>query len=205
MSFFKEEYLSPKEACERLGVHYQTLRNWNIKGKIKAIRSPGGKRFYNVKDFLEKTEFSPLQETNKTKKEIRKKVCYCRVNSYSQKTELTNQINFMKSKYPEHIIMTDVGSGINFNRGGLRKIINLGIKNELEELVIAYKDRLCRIGYDLIEYLLKEYSNTNIIIEKEEFKSPEVELTEDLIEIITVFSSKLYGMRSYKIKQDNKT
>ena len=63
----------------------------------------------------------------------------------------------MKIKYPEHEILTDIGSGINFNRGNLKKIINLGIKNNLEELVIAYKDRLCRIGYDLIEYILKEY------------------------------------------------
>ena len=105
----------------------------------------------------------------------------------------------MKIKYPEHEILTDIGSGINFNRGNLKKIINLGIKNNLEELVIAYKDRLCRIGYDLIEYILKEYSNTKIIIEKDEDKSPEKELTDDLLEIITVFSSRLYGMRSYKI------
>ena len=110
----------------------------------------------------------------------------------------------MKIKYPEHEILTDIGSGINFNRGNLKKIINLGIKNNLEELVIAYKDRLCRIGYDLIEYILKEYSNTKIIIEKNEDKSPEKELTDDLLEIIIVFSSRLYGMRSYKITEKDK-
>ena len=66
-----------------------------------------------------------------------------------------HQVDYMKLKYPEHEILTDIGSGINFNRGNLKKIINFGIKNSLEELVIAYKDRLCRIGYDLIEYLLK--------------------------------------------------
>jgi len=110
----------------------------------------------------------------------------------------------MKIKYPEHEILTDIGSGINFHRGNLKKIIDLGIKNNLEELVIAYKDRLCRIGYDLIEYILKEYSNTKIIIEKEEEKSPEKELTDDLIEIITVFSSKLHGMRSYKIPEKDR-
>ena len=107
----------------------------------------------------------------------------------------------MKLKYPKHEILTDIGSGINFNRGNLKKIIDYAINNKLEELVIAYKDRLCRIGYDLIEYILKEYSNTKIIVEKDEDKSPEKELTEDLIEIITVFSSRLYGMRSYKINE----
>ena len=73
-----------------------------------------------------------------------------------------------------------------------------------DTLAIAYKDRLCRIGYELIEKILIEYSNTKIIIENEEIKSPEEELTSDLIEIITVFSSKLYGIRSYKSKKEDK-
>jgi predicted site-specific integrase-resolvase len=180
---------------------FQTLRNWDREGKIKTIRSPGGKRFYDVKSFLEETD---KQEKIENEKDERKKICYCRVSSYSQKEELTHQVDYMKLKYPEHEILTDIGSGINFNRGNLKKIINLGIKNNLEELVIAYKDRLCRIGYDLIEYILKEYSNTKIIIEKDEDKSPEKELTDDLLEIITVFSSRLYGMRSYKITEKDK-
>jgi predicted site-specific integrase-resolvase len=108
----------------------------------------------------------------------------------------------MKNKYPDYDILYDIGSGINFNRPNLNKIIKLAIKNKLEELVIAYKDRLCRIGYELIENILIDNSNTKIIIIKKDIKSPEKELTEDLIEIITVFSSKLYGMRSYKEKNE---
>ena len=77
------------------------------------------------------------------------------------------------------------------------KIIDLAIKNELEELVITYKDRLCRIGYELIEHLLVKYSNTVIIVENKEEKSKQEEITDDLIEIITVYSSRLYGSRSY--------
>lgn len=204
-SFFRGDYVSSKEASEKLGVHFQTLRNWDREGKIKTIRSPGGKRFYDIKSFLEETD---KQDKDKDKieeeKNQRKKICYCRVSSYSQKEELMHQVDYMKLKYPEHEILTDIGSGINFNRGNLKKIINFGIKNNLEELVIAYKDRLCRIGYDLIEYILKEYSNTKIIIEKDEDKSPEKELTDDLLEIITVFSSRLYGMRSYKIPEKDK-
>jgi len=207
MSFFKGNYYTPKEASEKLGVHWQTLKNWEKNGKIKCVRSPGGKRYYDIQDFIEKTEKNLKNEKKeeKNKKEllnIRKKICYCRVSSYSQKIELKNQIEYMKDKYPNHEILSDIGSGINFNRNNLNKIINYGIKNELEELVIAYKDRLCRIGYELIENILKEYSNTKIIIEKDENKSPEEELTNDLIEIITVFSSKLNGMRSYKTKKD---
>jgi putative resolvase len=204
MSFFKGNYYTPKEASKKLGVHWQTLKNWDKQGKIKTIRSPGGKRYYDISDFINK-----IEGTNNINEELeienkRKKICYCRVSSNSQKIELENQIKYMKDKYPEHEILYDIGSGINFNRHNLNKIINYGIKNELEELAIAYKDRLCRIGYELIENILKEYSNINIIIENDEIKSPEEELTTDLIEIITVFSSKLYGIRSYKSKKSEK-
>ena len=199
-SFFKGAYYTPKEASEKLGVHWQTLKNWEKNGKIKCVRSPGGKRYYDIKDFISKTEMNENKKIENKEIILKKKICYCRVSSYSQKTELNNQIKYMKNKYPNHEILFDIGSGINFNRNNLKKIINYGIKNELEELVIAYKDRLCRIGYDLIEYILKDFSNTNIIIEKDDIKSQEKELTDDLIEIITVFSSKLHGMRSYKIE-----
>jgi len=209
MSFFKGNYYTPKDASKKLGVHWQTLRNWEKQGKIKTIRSPGGKRYYDINNFMADIENNNsdikeinVKDDNTEIKNIKRKICYCRVSSYSQKPELENQIKYMTEKFPNHEILYDIGSGINFNRPNLNKIINYGIKNELEELAIAYKDRLCRIGYELIEKILIENSNTNIIIEKDEIKSPEEELTNDLIEIITVFSSKLYGIRSYKSKKD---
>ena len=205
MSFFKGNYYTPKEASEKLGVHWQTLRNWEKQGKIKAIRSPGGKRYYDINNFIKDIENEEQNEDSENLKNVieinKKKICYCRVSSHSQKKELENQINYLKNKYPTHEILYDIGSGINFNRYNLKKIINYGINNELEELVISYKDRLCRIGYELIEHILIEYSNTKIVIEKDDIKSPEKELTDDIIEIMTVFSSKLYGMRSYKLKE----
>ena len=211
MSFFKGNYYTPKDASKKLGVHWQTLRNWEKQGKIKTIRSPGGKRYYDINNFMADIENNNsdikeinVKDDNTEIKNIKRKICYCRVSSYSQKPELENQIKYMTEKFPNHEILYDIGSGINFNRPNLNKIINYGIKNELEELAIAYKDRLCRIGYELIEKILIENSNTNIIIEKDEIKSPEEELTNDLIEIITVFSSKLYGIRSYKSKKDEK-
>lgn len=185
-------YLPPKKACEVLGVHYQTLRNWSNEGKIDTIRAPGGKRFYNVNKYL---------EDNNMKSNNKKKICYCRVSSHSQKNDLENQINYMKEKYPDYELLYDIGSGINFKRSNLNKIIEYSINNKLEILVIAYKDRLCRIGYELIENILIKYSSTKIIIVNEEEKSLEEELTQDMIEIITVFSSKLYGIRSYKSKK----
>ena len=210
MSFFKDKYYSPKETSEKLGVHFTTLRRWEKDGKIKCVRSPYGKRFYDLKEFLSiyKDDYKNVTiiETNEDKIDsiIRKKICYCRVSSNSQKVELENQIQYMKEKYPDYELLYDIGSGINFNRPNLNKILNYAIKNELESLVIAYKDRLCRIAYELIENILNEYSNCKIIVENDELKSPEEELIEDMLQIVTVFSSRLYGIRSYKSKLDKK-
>lgn len=194
-------YYTPKETCEKLGIHFQTLRNWTLKNQIPFLKTESGRKYYKIEDI---NKLVNIKKVNKIEKEKikRKKICYCRVSSHSQKIELYNQINYMKSKYKNYEILYDIGSGINFKRKNLNKIINYAIKGELEELIITYKDRLCRIGYELIENLLTEYSNTKITILNEDFKSPEEELTNDLIEIITVFSSKIYGIRSYKIKNN---
>lgn len=200
MSFFKNHYYTPKETSKKLGVHFQTLRNWEKEGKIECIRSPGGKRYYDLSGFLKKYENNENSIEIKENKNniLKRKICYCRVSSNSQKIELENQIKYMKIKYPDYELLYDIGSGINFNRQNFNKILNYGIKNELETLVVSYKDRLCRIAFDLVENILLEYSNCNIIIENDEEKSPEEELIEDMLQIVTVFSSRLYGIRSYK-------
>lgn len=189
-----KNFISGKKASEILGVKRHTLYKYDREGLIETIRSPGGKRFYNVNKYLEDNNLiKKIDEKIKPKKRI----CYARVSSHSQKPELENQKKLLKQIYPEYEILYDIGSGINFKRKNFLKIINYGINNELEELVITYKDRLCRIGYDLIETLLK---NTKIRIIYDCNKSPEEEVVNDLIEIITVFSSKVYGLRSYKEK-----
>ena len=104
----------------------------------------------------------------------------------------------MKEKYPGYKIIGDVGSGINFKRKGLRKIIDLAILNKLDTLVVSYKDRISRIGYDLIEFILVNYSNTKIIIDKHKEETVQEEIANDLIEIMTVYTGKISGMRSYK-------
>ena len=186
-----KNYISGKKATEILGLSRQTLHNYDKNGYIETIRSKGGKRFYNVQKYLEDTG---VVSPNKNKR----KICYARVSTYSQKEELENQKQVLMNTYPDHELMIDIGSGINFKRKNLSKIIKCAIKGELKSLVVTYKDRLCRIGYDLIKDLLEEYSNTKITILYDEDKSPEEEVVNDLIEIITVFSSKIYGLRSYK-------
>ena len=182
-----EKYVNSKIARDTLGVCNKTLRVWAQKGKIEHIITEGGWRKYNIEKYL-----------NRNNLKDKKKICYARVSSNEQKQDLINQVSYLMEKYPEYEIIKDIGSGINFKRKGLRQIIDLAIKNELAEVVVTYKDRLCRIGYDMIEFVLTKYSNAKIVIDNNDFKQPQQEITEDLIEIITVYSSKLYGSRSHK-------
>jgi hypothetical protein len=99
---------------------------------------------------------------NKIKENIdntNRKIIYARVSSISQTDDLERQIELLKEKYPNYELIKDVGSGMNMNIRGLRKIIDYAIMGEIKEVVIVYKDRLTHYGYDLIEYLINKYSS----------------------------------------------
>jgi putative resolvase len=105
----------------------------------------------------------------------------------------------MRTKYPDHIIIKDIASGINMNRKGLNKIIDYAIEGRIGEVVIAYKDRLARFGYTQIERLIEKYSGGKIIVlNKRETKDPKEELVDDVLQIMNVFVAKMNGMRKYK-------
>ena len=188
------KYVGNKEACEILGIHYKSLYNWDKSGKIETIRTPGGKRLYNITKFISKNSSQPIE----INKEIKRNICYCRVSTQGQKEDLNRQIDYMKKEYPTYEIIKDIGSGLNFKRKGLQKIIKYATNGEINEIIIAYKDRLCRFGYELIEFIISTYSNGKIIILDKKNLSPEEELTKDLVSIINVFSARLNGLRSYK-------
>jgi predicted site-specific integrase-resolvase len=181
-----ENYVSASKACKRLGISPSTLRDYANQNKIKTIKTEGGWRKYNLSEYLKKNKLSK-----------RNKICYCRVSSSERKQDLENQINYLMEKYPDFSPITDIGSGINFKRKGLKLLIDMAIRGELDILVLTYKDRLCRIGYELLEYIFVTYSQTNIIIENNRNESINDEITNDLIEIITVYSAKIHGKRHY--------
>lgn len=202
-------YVGGKEASKILGVHQRTLYQWEEKGKIDTIRTPGGKRMYNVKKFLKEKE---CKEEPKCLKNLKKldemkgklNISYARVSTINQKNDLERQKKMLMKKYPNNILIEDIGSGINFNKRGLKKIIHLAIRGRINKLVIAYKDRLMRIGYELIEELIKVYSKGEIIIlNKKDDMEPEDQLAYDVLQIMNVFVAKMNGMRKYKNKKDN--
>jgi excisionase family DNA binding protein len=198
-----DKYLSGKEACQKLGVHSRTLYNWDEKGKIDTIRTPGGKRLYNVDKYIKDQTTNKIYNDDNEENVIpeKLKIIYVRVSSVSQKNDLERQKLYMQKRYPGHLLIEDIGSGLNFNRRGLRKIIKYAINGQLEELVVAYKDRLARFGFELIEDLIKEYSNGRIIIlHKNKDLEPEEELVKDMLQIMNIFTAKMNGLRKYNIK-----
>ena len=106
----------------------------------------------------------------------------------------------MSAKGYQFEIITDIGSGINYNKKGLNQLIDMITNSEIEKVVIFYKDRLIRFGYELIGNLCEKYGTTIEIIDNTE-RTEEQELVEDLIQIVTVFSCRLQGKRANKAKK----
>lgn len=184
-------YVPRKKVLEILGIHYQTLYNLVKRKEIETVKV-GRVSVYNLDKYIRDNN---ILINNK------EKICYCRVSSQKQKEDLERQINLMKELYPNHKIISDIGSGINFKRKGLEELINMAIKNQIDEVIIAYKDRLARFGFELIENIIKTHSNGKIIIlNKSEEKTPTEELTEDIIAIMNVYVAKVNGLRKYKKK-----
>lgn len=184
-------YVSRKEVLETLSIHFNTLQNMVNRGEIDYIKV-GSVRKYNLNKYLQDNNISTT---------IKQKICYCRVSSKKQSEDLERQIEFMKANYPNHIIISDIGSGLNMERKGLTKIIDTAIKGEIEEVVVAYKDRLARFSFELIENLIIKYSGGRIVvINKSEEETPYDELSKDLISIMNVYVAKVNGLRKYKKK-----
>jgi len=196
-------YKGGKETSELLGVHQRTLYLWEAKGLIETVRTPGNKRLYNVDKFLQDKKCKEAEVTcedlNELDKKDKLKICYIRVSSNNQKDDLDRQKQLMISKYPDYIIIEDIGSGLNLNKRGIKKIIHLAIAGKVKELVIAYRDRLTRFGYELIEELITKYSQGKIIVLSENDKlEPEEELVKDVMSIMNVYVAKMNGLRKYK-------
>ena len=210
MEIDRIKFVGGKKASEIIGVHQRTLYLWEKKGLIETIRTTGGKRLYNVEKYLkEKICNDENKEKNiilcddldKLDKEKEKlNICYVRVSSNGQKDDLERQKNMMVKLYPNHKIIEDIGSGLNLNKRGINKIINLAIEGKINELIVAYKDRLTRFGFELIEELIQKYSKGKIVIlnEKEQIE-PEEELVKDVMSILNVYVAKMNGLRKYNI------
>ena len=190
------ELMSIGKFAKKVGVNIATLRRMDASGDLKPYHvSKGGTRYYSTEQ---------LKYFGDTQQKAKLVAGYCRVSTPSQKDELENQVNnvktYMIAKGYSLEMITDIGSGIDYKRQGLKKLIDKINNQEISKIVILYKDRLVGFGYELIEYLCF-INNIEIEIIDHTETSKEKELTDDLIQIITVFANRLYGQRSKKTKR----
>ena len=181
-------------AAKHFGVSQETLRRWEKSGKIPVERTPKGHRRFDL------SRFSPtLSKKLGFKKHT---LGYARVSSHDQKEDLLRQAqvleNFCATNGWAHEIVQDLGSGLNFQKRGLKKLIQNIYSETIDRLVLTHKDRLLRFGSELIFSLCEQFGIEVVIMNKSEDTRFEDDLVQDVLEIIAVFSARLYGARSRK-------
>ena len=190
------KFYTIKEAASILGVSPQTLRRWEKEGKgVPFVKTKGGQRRYSPND-LSTSHKQALKELT---------VAYARVSSGDQKEDLVRQEKMLEmfcvSNGWVYEIISDLGSGMNYHKKGLRRLLSLILSRGIRRLVLTHKDRLLRFGSELIFALCEENEVEVVLVNKCSEVSFEEELAADVLEIITVFSARLYGARSRKNKQ----
>jgi putative resolvase len=184
-------------AAKELGVHPDTLRRWEKEGRVEpAERTAGGRRRYDLSK-LHHLAPHPAPSTRTT-------IAYARVSTNGQKDDLVRQVALLESFCAAngwtYEVITDVGSGLDYHKRGLRILINKTCSGEIGRLVISHKDRLLRFGSELVFSLCEHFGTEVVIVNASEEPSFEEDLASDVIEIVTVFSARLYGSRSHKDK-----
>lgn len=189
-------YVSIGKAANILGVSISTLRNWDKTGKLSpSFITSGGTRMYDLVTL----------NLIKGKKSIvpdRYTLAYARVSTQSKKKELEAQKELLtlycsKQGY-RYKLISDIGSGLNYNKPGLDELIELICSGQIERLVLVHRDRLLRFGSEIIFKLCNIHDVEVEIINMGDELYPNEELSRDALEIITAFSAKLYGKRSHK-------
>ena len=193
-----EKLLSISEAAEILGVSESTLRRWEKEGRlVPDERTKGNQRRYRLS--------SLRPEMRGGRNYDRKTVAYARVSSHDQKADLERQKKVLEmycaSNGWDFEIVSDLGSGINYNKKGLRKLLDEIIDDKVGRLVITHKDRLLRFGAELVFAICEAREVEVVVINKGEDATFEEDLAKDVLEIITLFSARLYGARSKKNKK----
>lgn len=182
------------KAAKALGVSVPTLRRWEASGKLIPERTPAGHRRYDL------AKIQP--ELAHADSASRRTVAYARVSSHDQKSDLERQKQVLELYCAKQgwtfEVVSDLGSGMNYKKKGLKRLLNDIIDGQVGRLVITHKDRLLRFGAELV-FSICEVKNVEVVILNQgEDASFEEDLAKDVLEIITVFSARLYGSRSRK-------
>ncbi len=182
-------YVSATEAGKYYSVHPETLREWAKNGRIEFRKTPGGHRRYKI--FTEETD--------------KRNYIYARVSSKKQESDLQRQVKYLIKKYPNYEVITDIGSGLNFKRKGFRRILEQLYQRNIGEVVISTEDRFSRLGAnELFEWMFKYFGGKLTVLNQRASKSSNEELAEELLEVVTVFTARYHGRRSYSNNKKDK-
>ena len=191
-----DKLITISEAAERLGISPTTLRRWEESGKLIPERTQGNQRRYRL---------SQIERATHLRKQDRKTLAYARVSSHDQKDDLERQKQVLELYCTQQgwtfELISDLGSGMNYYKKGLKRLLNEILIGNVGRLVITHKDRLLRFGAELVFSICEAKQVEVVMVNKGEDTTFEDDLATDVLEIITVFSARLYGSRSRKNKK----
>lgn len=189
-----EHTYSPKQFGRLIGKSVNTLQKWDRQGILHAFRSPTNRRYYTHEQYL--------QYRGLISSEQGKVVAYARVSSPLQKKDLATQKEALRAYCLQHGVkvdewLEDIGSALNYKRKGFNQVVEQIELGQVRRLIIASQDRFVRFGYDWFEAFCQRHGTTLLVVNGKAL-SPNEELVRDLMAIVTVFSARLPGLRSYK-------
>jgi hypothetical protein len=196
-------HLSIGQAATLLGISITTLRRWEREGFfVPSYRTFGGHRRYSLTSL---ENFSNQNQPPSQALDSRKAIGYARVSSHDKRKDLETQKlkleKYSAKNFHNFEIISDLGSGLNYKKPGLKKLLRMIFQRQISHLILNHKDRLLRFGSELIFELCRHFGVQVVILEQQVDQSFEVELAQDVIELMTVFSSRLYGKRSHSNRQ----
>ncbi|MBO0612339.1 IS607 family transposase [Thiothrix fructosivorans] len=191
-----DKLITISEAAKRLGISPTTLRRWEESGKLIPERTQGNQRRYRL---------SQIEPATHLRQQDRKTLAYARVSSHDQKDDLERQKQVLELYCAQQgwtfELISDIGSGMNYYKKGLKRLLNEILIGNVGRLVITHKDRLLRFGAELVFSICEAKQVEVVMVNKGEDTTFEDDLATDVLEIITVFSARLYGSRSRKNKK----
>lgn len=181
-------------AAKLNGVTTQTIRNWTKNGEFEFIRTLGNHRRYSKEELEQKLGI------NQQKKYT---ICYSRVSANDEKEDLKRQstelLEYCEKKQISRIEeISEIGSGLNYQKRGLKRLIDWIMEDKVERIVLSYKDRLVRFGLEVIEQICKKKNISIVVVNDRKRRGFEEELATDVISILTVYCAKIYGKRSHE-------
>ena len=176
-----------------VGVHEQTLRKWERDGKIISHKTPGGQRRYDPDEVF---KFIGKRDTGE-----RKNYIYCRIYSNKQEPELRNQIKCMQQLFPNYEVISDISSGIHYERRGFERLLEQVMQGNVGSIAVSHNDRIGRFGRDLFQRIA-DFNGTKIITVNNEDEPPESEIAGDIIAIIASYTNKKGEIRKREESKD---